>query len=101
MLTFYFRFQYLEDMGCVTTMVTVKRKPITLFSTYDHIKTGSLSFSFLETQFTEKKNTNNFFFLALPTQLDSLEDIFIEVTIDAVTRMSTFIGDRKYKEDFI
>lgn len=35
------------------------------------------------------------------TDLDDFKNIFIEPTIDAVSKMSVFLGDRKYKEDFI
>lgn len=33
--------------------------------------------------------------------MNEFEEIMIEPTIDAVTKMSTFIGDKKYKDDFI
>lgn len=35
------------------------------------------------------------------TELDDFQDIVIEPTIDAVTKMTIFIGNKKYKEDFI
>lgn len=35
------------------------------------------------------------------TDLDDFKSIVIEPTINAISRMSIFIGDRKYKEDFI
>lgn len=35
------------------------------------------------------------------TDLDDFKSIVIEPTLDAVSKMSIFIGDRKYKDDFI
>lgn len=35
------------------------------------------------------------------TDLDDFKSIVIEPTIDAISKMAIFIGDRKYKEDFI
>lgn len=35
------------------------------------------------------------------TDLDDFRDIVIEPTIDAFSKMSIFIGNKKYKEDFI
>ncbi|XP_055298279.1 general transcription factor 3C polypeptide 1 isoform X2 [Sitodiplosis mosellana] len=69
--------QYLEEFGCITKTAMAKRKPITLFSKYESVKTGPA------------------------TDLDDFRNIVIEPTIDAVTKMSIFIGNKKYKEDFI
>lgn len=35
------------------------------------------------------------------TMLDDFKSVFIEPTLDAVTKMTIFIGSKKYKEDFI
>lgn len=70
-------FQYLEEFGCLTKLSLSKRKPVTLFSNYDD------------------------FNIKPATSLDDFKEIFIEPTIDAVTKMSIFIGNKKYKEDFI
>lgn len=47
------------------------------------------------------KLTNCFVISGPATDLDDFRDIVIEPTIDAVTKMSIFIGNKKYKEDFI
>lgn len=41
------------------------------------------------------------FYAGSATDLDEFDDVIVEPTVDAVTRMSVFIGDKKYKEDFI
>lgn len=47
-------------------------------------------------------NYFSLFVIAGPsTDLDDFDEIVVEATADAVTRMSIFIGDKKYKEDFI
>ncbi|XP_031625024.1 general transcription factor 3C polypeptide 1 [Contarinia nasturtii] len=69
--------QYLEEFGCITKTTMTKRKKVTLFSKYQSVSTGPA------------------------TDLDDFKDIVIEPTIDAVVKMSIFIGNKKYKEDFI
>lgn len=73
----FFIFQYLEGFECITKTAIPKQKPVTLFSKYESFDIGSA------------------------TALDDFKNIIIEPNIDAVTKMSIFIGRKKYKEDFI
>lgn len=41
------------------------------------------------------------FLIGAVTDLDDFRNIVLEPSIDAVTKMSIFIGNKKYKEDFI
>lgn len=70
-------FQCLEQYGCVKTYVVLNRKPVTLFSSYEKIS------------------------IEPATYLDAFDEVIIEPTIDAVTKMTIFIGDKKYQKDFI
>lgn len=72
-----FIFQYLEVFECITKTAIPKQKPVTLFSKYESFDIGAA------------------------TILDDFKNIIIEPNIDAVTKMSIFIGRKKYKEDFI
>lgn len=95
-----FYFQYLEEFECITKTAMAKQKPITLFSKYESVKTGNNKNS-------EKKHTEIRLmvfvcsFLGPATDLDDFQDIAIEPTIDAFSKLSCFIGTKKYKEDFI
>lgn len=78
-----------------------KRKPVTLFSKYESVKLGKKILKLIE------HFMNQLFIFPLrsvlgpATDLDDFRDIVIEPTIDAFSKMSIFIGNKKYKEDFI
>lgn len=91
--------QYLEEFECVRTIAIAKRKPVTLFSTYEDLKLG-MYFSHHVVKMLIAK-VFCFSSAETATELDAIENIIIEPYIDAVTKMSVFIGDKKYKEDFI
>lgn len=77
LLFVFFYLQYLEEYGCLKTYVVLKRKPVTLFSSYEKVS------------------------IEPATYLDAFNEVIIEPTVDAITKMTIFIGDKKYKQDFI
>lgn len=85
------------DFGCLTSIAMNNKKPVNLFSEYESVTLGKLTFLL-----HFKCKILRFYVLLGPaTELDDFENIFIEPTIDAVTKMTIFIGNKKYKEDFI
>lgn len=94
--------EYLENFGCVTT-TTFAKPTCSLFSTYESSEIREYLIQAIDgLKVDNVANVNIFLSITGPaTDLDEFEDIIIEPSVDAVTRMAVFIGDKKYKEDFI
>lgn len=80
-----------------------KQKPVTLFSTYESTSIGKMN---LNVQFYTYDDVKSIYITKLlcigpATDLDDFKYVMIEPTIDAVSKVSVFIGNKKYKEDFI
>lgn len=91
---------HLESLGCLRTSAFVKRAKVLLFSTYQPTEIGTIcaDFRLQPYKLIEALST---VFAGPASELNGFGEIMIEPTIDAVTRMSVFIGDKKYNDDFI
>lgn len=94
--------EYLEDLNCIQLVTISKQKQASLWSTYQPQVIGKIASPYLKNKFWVYKTVFFFFFsLEMATDLDSIEKVFVQVQPDALTKMSLFIGDKKYTADFV
>lgn len=90
--------QYLELLGCIE-MYILDNQTSTFWSTYKQPKKGIAKTIFLIFQVVHPFHL--FLSLEKASELDSIDEILIEVQTDALIKMAQFIGEKKYNVDFI